>query len=87
MGVEINSYFNKNNFFFVKADGGYSGIKGGYMDILLGAGHQFSFNADRTAIVAKFGIGAGGGGGVDTKGGFLIYPDLSLVQRLSLIHI
>ena len=82
MGVEINSYFNKNNFFFVKADGGYSGIKGGYMDILLGAGHQFSFNADRTAIVAKFGIGAGGGGGVDTKGGFLIYPDLSLVQRI-----
>lgn len=82
VGVEINSYFDKNNFIFFKADGGYSGIRGGYMDILLGAGHQFSFNADRTAIVAKFGVGAGGGGGVDTQGGFLIYPALSLTQQI-----
>ena len=30
----------------------------------------------------KFGIGAGGGGGVDTKGGFLLYPDISIEQQL-----
>ena len=30
----------------------------------------------------KFGAGAGGGGGVDSEGGFLIYPDLSIEQRL-----
>lgn len=81
-GFELNSYLNKNIFFFVKADGAYHGIKAGYMDIFLGGGYHLSMNKNRTNILAKFGIGAGGGGGVDTKGGFLIYPDLSIEQKL-----
>ena len=81
-GFELNSYLNKNLFFFVKADGAYHGIKAGYMDIFLGGGYHLSMNKNRTNILAKFGVGAGGGGGVDTKGGFLIYPDLSIEQKL-----
>ena len=81
-GFEINSYLNKNILFFAKADGAYHGIKAGYMDIILGAGYHLSMNKNKTNILAKFGIGAGGGGGVDTKGGFLIYPDISLEQKL-----
>ncbi len=81
-GFELNSYLNKNFFFFVKADGAYHGIRAGYMDVLLGGGYHLSMNKNRTNILTKFGVGAGGGGGVDTKGGFLIYPDISIEQKL-----
>ncbi|MDC1162164.1 hypothetical protein OAT18_01850 [Tenacibaculum sp.] len=81
-GFELNAYINKHFFAFVKADGAYKGIPAGYMDVFIGAGYHFSMNKNRTNILAKFGVGAGGGGGVDTKGGFLIYPDLSLEQKL-----
>jgi len=82
VGVELNSYFKKNTFLFIKADGAYHGIPSGYMDIILGLGHQFSFNKDRTKLIGKFGLGAAGGGGIDTQGGFIIYPDISLEQKI-----
>ncbi|WP_408046975.1 hypothetical protein [Tenacibaculum crassostreae] len=81
-GFELDSYISDNFFFFVKVDGAYHGIKAGYMDVFLGGGYHLSMNRNRTNILAKFGVGAGGGGGVDTKGGFLIYPDISLEQKL-----
>ena len=82
-GFEINSYINKNWFYFAKFDGAYDGIRAGYMDILLGAGYQFSFNNNNnTNILTKFGMGAGGGGGVDSQGGVLIYPDISVEQHI-----
>jgi hypothetical protein len=81
-GFEFDSYFTDNWFAFFKADGAFHGIQGGYMDLFLGAGYHFSMNKNRTNILAKFGIGAGGGGGADTGGGFLIYPDISIEQKM-----
>ncbi|KGL63016.1 hypothetical protein [Polaribacter sp. Hel1_85] len=81
-GFELTSYINKNWFTFLKLDGAYDGIRAGYMDVIIGGGYHLSMNKNSTNILAKFGIGAGGGGGVDTKGGFLLYPDLSIEQQV-----
>ena len=81
-GFELASYLTDHWFAYFRADGAFHGIRGGYMDLFIGGGYKFSFNKNRTNILTKFGIGAGGGGGADTGGGFLIYPDISLEQKL-----
>jgi hypothetical protein len=81
-GFELASYFTKNWFAFLKVDGAFDGIKAGYMDVFLGGGYLYAFNKNNTNILAKFGVGAAGGGGIDTQGGFLLYPDISLEQRI-----
>ena len=81
-GFEYATYFNNNWFAFLKVDGAFDGIQAGYMDVFLGGGYLYSFNKNRTNLLAKFGVGAGGGGGIDTQGGFLIYPDVSIEQKL-----
>ncbi|MFN0729955.1 hypothetical protein [Polaribacter gochangensis] len=81
-GFEITSYFSNNWFAYFRADGAFHGIQGGYMDLFIGTGYQFSMNKNSTNILTKFAIGAGGGGGVDSGGGILIYPDISLEQKV-----
>ncbi|MGB2225153.1 MAG: hypothetical protein ACPH5K_04355 [Polaribacter sp.] len=81
-GFELAQFFTDNWFGFVKVDGAYHGIKAGYMDVFLGGGYRYSFNQNRTNLLAKFAVGAGGGGGIDTKGGFLIQPDISIEQKV-----
>jgi hypothetical protein len=81
-GFEYGHYLTSNWFAFLKVDGAYGGIRGGYMDVFLGGGYHLSLHKNKTNIIAKFGIGAGGGGGVDSDGGFLLHPDISIEQRL-----
>lgn len=82
VGFEFANYFTKNWFAFVKVDGAYSGIRAGYMDVFLGGGYHYSFNKNRTNILTKFSFGAAGGGGVDSDGGFMISPDISIEQKI-----
>ena len=81
-GFELANYFAKNWFAFLKVDGAFDGIKAGFMDVFVGGGYLLPINKNNTNILAKFGVGAAGGGGVDTQGGFLLYPDLSIEQRI-----
>jgi hypothetical protein len=81
-GFEYGHYLTNTWFAFLKVDGAYSGIRGGYMDVFLGGGYHLSLHKNKTNIIAKFAIGAGGGGGVDSDGGFLLHPDISIEQQL-----
>lgn len=80
VGFELAYYLSDHWFTFVKVDGAFDGIKAGFMDVFLGGGYHISFNNNRTNLLAKLGLGAGGGGGIDSRGGFLMYPDLSIEQ-------
>ena len=64
-GFEMNAYLNNDWFLFAKFDGAYDGIRAGYMDICWRWLSPW-FHRNRTNILAKFGMGAGGGGG-ETK--------------------
>ena len=81
-GFELAWYLSNKWFSYVKVDGAYNGIPGGYMDVFLGAGYLQKFNNNKSHILLKFAAGAGGGGGVETSGGLLIQPDISIEQRL-----
>jgi len=81
-GFEFTSYFTNNWLAFIKVDGAYDGIRAGYMDVFLGAGYLLSLNKNNTNILAKVGIGAAGGGGVNTNGGLALYPDISIEQKI-----
>ncbi len=64
IGAEIDKDYD-NFFAFLTAAGAFKGDSDGYAEYLFGAGKKFKY------IKLKAAIGAGGGGEVDTKGGFI----------------
>jgi hypothetical protein len=83
LGAELDHYFTDNTFWWLKAAGAFSGIPNGYMDVLGGLGYHWSTGLSGIALVPQFGIGAGGGGMVDTGGGFLMNPQLGVELPLT----
>ncbi|HLB42885.1 MAG TPA: hypothetical protein VJN02_08580 [Gammaproteobacteria bacterium] len=78
VGAELNHYFTDNIFWWLKTSGAFSGIPNGYMDVLGGLGYHYALGSTGFAFVPQLGVGAGGGGAVDTGGGFLINPLLGI---------
>lgn len=80
VGAELDHYFTKYAFWYVKGAGAFRGIPNGYMDILGGLGYHWSWSGspNEFALVPQLGVGAGGGGNVDTGGGVLIQPQLGV---------
>lgn len=78
VGFEFDHYFYDDVFWWLKASGAFHGIPHGYMDVLGGIGYHWDMGLYGVALVPQFGLGAGGGGQVDTGGGFLVNPLLGI---------
>lgn len=71
LGVEWRSYFDDDIFLRFETEGAAGGSSTGYMQVLVGAGLQIPLS-DAIWIDGSIGLGGGGGGDVDTGGGFLV---------------
>jgi hypothetical protein len=78
VGAELDHYLTDHLFWSLKTSGAFSGSHNGYMDVLGGIGYHLSLGQTPFALVPQVGLGAGGGGMVDTGGGFLVNPSLGL---------
>lgn len=78
VGAELDHYFTNRVFWYLKGAGAFHGIPNGYMDIIAGLGYHWSCSPNDIAFVPQLGVGAGGGGNVDTGGGILIQPQLGV---------
>src|SRR3990167_4650336 len=88
VGAEFDHYFTDHTFWCLQTAGAFSGIPNGYMDVLGGLGYHYSLGLTGFALVPQLGVGAGGGGAVETGGGFLVTPliglEYPLTQRFAL---
>lgn len=78
VGAELDHYMTEKLFWWLQAGGAYTGVPNGYMDVLGGLGYHQVLDHYGIAIVPQLGIGAGGGGEVDTGGGILMTPQIGL---------
>ena len=78
VGAEFDHYFSDKVFWWLKTSGAFAGIPNGYMDVLSGLGYHAEICNGPFSIIPAIGIGAGGGGLVETGGGFLVNPLLGI---------
>lgn len=88
VGAELDHYVDPHWFAWVKTSGAFHGIPNGYMDVLIGLGQHAQLGNSPIALVPMIGLGAGGGGLVETGGGFLLNAllgaELTLTKAYSL---
>jgi hypothetical protein len=82
LGARWDAYFNKDAFLTIETQGAMQGESNGFMQIFLGGGYRFTL-AERTYLKLSVGAGFGGGGGVDTGGGFLLNGELAIQQHVT----
>lgn len=77
-GAEFDHYLTDRMLWWMRADGAFRGIHNGYMDVLGGLGYRLPLGCQGFALMTQAGVGGGGGGNVDTKGGFLVQPQIGI---------
>ena len=77
-GFELGRFMTKNTYILLKTSGAFKGNPHGYMDFLAGVGYDYPLIAQYLSLSGKITAGSGGGGHVDTGGGFLVETNIGL---------
>jgi len=77
-GVELDLFQSENLFNFIQLAGAGKGNSAGYMEVFGGIGYQYHVGKLPLYLVAQAGLGAAGGGKVDTGGGVAYRADVGL---------
>ncbi|MDA9271973.1 hypothetical protein N9Q05_01140, partial [bacterium] len=83
VGFEVGHYFTDRVFLFFNMAGAFHGHQNGYADELLGLGYRLPLSGLPLDAIVKLGAGSGGGGGVNTGGGFIYEPMLGLEYHVT----
>jgi len=84
LGVELGHYLKKRILLFFNFSGAFHGNQNGYADELLGIGYRFPlFHLSALNGIVKMAAGSGGGGSVNTGGGFIYSPTLGVEYRFT----
>jgi hypothetical protein len=75
LGFSFTQATRKNRFWYVETMGAVGGTVDGYAQFLYGQGLQWPINRQHVVEI-QLGIGAGGGGSVDTGGGMLVLSEI-----------
>lgn len=72
-GADLRQYFgNGSSWWGLEASGAASGGHDGYMEILANAGQDWGIGSERFRVGGQVSVGLGGGGDMDTGGGWLV---------------
>ena len=77
-GFELGRFLTKNTYILLKTSGAFKGNPHGYMDFLTGIGYNYPLIAQYLSLSGKITAGSGGGGHVETGGGFLWETNIGL---------
>ena len=82
-GFELGRFMTKNSYILLKTSGAFKGNPHGYMDFLAGIGYNYPLIAQYLSLSGKITAGSGGGGHVETGGGFLVETNIGLKLNFS----
>jgi hypothetical protein len=83
IGFEMGKYFNQHFYGALRTLGLAHGNANGYMNVMIGPGFQLPIGFTPFTWVNDAMIGAGGGGNLQTKGGFLAEADTGVAWNLT----
>lgn len=83
IGVELGYEMLTHLYGLINFKGSMYGHKHGYADLFVGLGYKNKLFFEELTGLFKLNLGTGGGAGVDTGSGFLIYPEVGLEYALT----